>query len=75
MLINQYNTQTFCLSFRLTGVLFRGELHHVGDVACKKSSAGQSETGNLRYQIVALEEAHIQYFLHIHKFCRGFTIS
>ena len=33
----------FCLFLYLTGVHFRGELQHIGDVISKKSSVDQSE--------------------------------
>ena len=32
VLINQFEIQTFCLTFALTGVYFRGALQHVGHV-------------------------------------------
>ena len=51
MLINQFEPPTFCLCFALTGINFRGMLHHVCDVPMTKTHVNQSELVNVGAQI------------------------
>ena len=53
----------FCLFLYLTGVHFRGELQHVGDVVSKKSSADQSE---LEKQVVSDCKTDYMYMIYYH---------